>query len=428
MKPSKYNYTVPYNNGIIFMNGITEASFWVNGKFAHSINSIINAPTSYPSNLNEIISKLKRNGFIVEKNTNEDLLINTKYKQLRNEQEYHIMILPTYQCNLRCWYCIQEHNDDWLTENHINAIKNLIRSNASSPTINTLNISWFGGEPLMAYDKIINVTKFAKNFTKLNNKEFNCNITTNGVLLNKKRIDELHEAGVTHYQITIDGPRDIHNEVKKSGNISTFDKTLLNISYLAQHSSCIIRFNYTKSNLKPDLIVNQLKNILPDEIRHNLSFNLQPVWQTASETVDFSLVLRMMDLLHKAGIRPYLKPCGLCYVDHANYDCIYPSGVVGKCENGIKGMKHGTLLSNGTIDRTNADTEYYVPAFETENSECKSCKYLPFCWGPCAPKRFVSLKNENKINCIWKNGNREESIGELIINKHLNDIYISKRH
>lgn len=34
MKPSKYNYTVPYNNGVIFMNGITEASFWVNGKFA----------------------------------------------------------------------------------------------------------------------------------------------------------------------------------------------------------------------------------------------------------------------------------------------------------------------------------------------------------------------------------------------------------
>ncbi len=29
MKPSFYNYYIPYNSGMVFMNGITESSFWV---------------------------------------------------------------------------------------------------------------------------------------------------------------------------------------------------------------------------------------------------------------------------------------------------------------------------------------------------------------------------------------------------------------
>jgi len=44
MKSSEYNYYVPYNEGVIFMNGISESTFWVEDKFAASFREIIENP------------------------------------------------------------------------------------------------------------------------------------------------------------------------------------------------------------------------------------------------------------------------------------------------------------------------------------------------------------------------------------------------
>ena len=41
MKPSFYNYYIPYNSGMVFMNGITESSFWVPESRADTYRTII---------------------------------------------------------------------------------------------------------------------------------------------------------------------------------------------------------------------------------------------------------------------------------------------------------------------------------------------------------------------------------------------------
>ncbi len=47
MKPSFYNYYIPYNSGMVFMNGITESSFWVPESRADTYRTIIEDPDSY---------------------------------------------------------------------------------------------------------------------------------------------------------------------------------------------------------------------------------------------------------------------------------------------------------------------------------------------------------------------------------------------
>lgn len=419
MKQSEYNYYVPYNEGVIFMNGITEATFWVDDQNAAAVKKIIENPDSYPE-CGNFLQRLLKQGFVVDDALVEKEAIATKYKIIAEPEEYRVMILPTYQCNLRCWYCVQEHENSWLTDEHIERIKKLITKKVSNPEIKRLNISWFGGEPLLAYDKILELTQFAQKLAQEKGLKYLCGITSNATLLTKERIDELHDAGVNFYQITIDGEKSDHDKVKQLGKLSAFDTSLANIAYLAQHTPCTLRFNYTKDTMKPEIIVSQIDARIPKEVRHNISFNIQPVWQSErTNPVEIEEVVRFMSLIKSLGLTPTLKPVGLCYTDHKYFDCIYPSGTVGKCENGITDMKHGLILQNGEIDFKDADTAHYTPTFERTDVECSNCDYLPLCWGPCSQKRYLQLKNEGYIHCVW--ADKHETMSELIRNKHITD-------
>lgn len=420
MKNSRYNYYIPFRNGTIFMNGITEASFLAPAEHADTFRAIIENPDSN-AQFESFIKKLKQQGFIIDDSVNEDELIASKYEKERYPWEYRIMILPTYQCNLRCWYCVQEHKNSWLTDELFDRIKKLVTRKLANPEIKVFHISWFGGEPLMAYDKLLEFTQFAQKLTSENGQNFICSITTNATLLNHNRIDELYKAGVTHYQITIDGDKDTHDSIKKLPAKSAFETTLTNIAYLARNTSCTLRFNYTADSLKPEVIINQLDERLPRDVRSNISFNLQKVWQEEDSAIDDNEVIKLMEMSSNIGILPTLKTGGLCYVDHKHYDCVYPNGMVGKCENGVKGMKHGAILEDGSIDRSLADTKHYKSAFETREAECQECSYLPLCWGPCSLHRYNKLQQSNYIKCVWADKHKEMS--EAIKNKYLTEKY-----
>ena len=91
-----------------------------------------------------------------------------------------------------------------MTEEIVDRIKRRIDLKMNDPSIEGLHLSWFGGEPLMAYDIIVGLTRYAMEAAVSRNKSFSCVITTNGTLLNAERILKLKECGVSSYQITID--------------------------------------------------------------------------------------------------------------------------------------------------------------------------------------------------------------------------------
>lgn len=420
MKPSKYNYYQPYDGGMIFMNGITEASFWVDSSKAEIYKTVIENPDDNYDEFKPFIERLKIQGFIVDSNVDEFSLVKEKYEILRGNDEYRIMILPTYACNLRCWYCVQDHKNEWLQAEDYESIAELILKNISNDNIKSLALIWFGGEPLMAYDQVLQFTERIKALAESMSKDFFCSITSNGTLLNEKRIDELRHAGVKMYQITIDGCKADHDNVKQLGNSSAYERTMANIALIAKHTYCTLRYNYSPATLKPDLIMDDIFAHIPQAVRHNVHFNLQPVWQETFDDTDFKKVVSIMNTAVKGGISASHKTGGLCYVDKAHYDCIYPSGEIGKCENGLKEMRNGKLLPHGKIDMTNADTLHYIYNPVIEDSDCKNCIYLPLCWGPCSQQRYISLRDYGCIKCSLSN--KDASIGEQIRN-----MYISNR-
>jgi uncharacterized protein len=60
----------------------------------------------------------------------------------------HLVLLPTEACNFRCTYCYETFPRGKMNPEIISGLKALVKEKATN--LSNLNISWFGGEPLLA--------------------------------------------------------------------------------------------------------------------------------------------------------------------------------------------------------------------------------------------------------------------------------------
>ncbi|MDE6071802.1 MAG: SPASM domain-containing protein, partial [Muribaculaceae bacterium] len=245
----------------------------------------------------------------------------------------------------------------------------------------------------------------------------------NGTLLNKDRIAKLRELKVIQYQITIDGDKITHNSIKVLGHNSAFDVSLANISEIAKHTRCTLRFNYTKDNLKPDAIIEDVKSRIPNEVRHNITFLIYKVWQENSESIDLNEVNRLVELSRNENILPQLPGIGMCYADNKYFDCVFSNGKIGKCDNSNPNSKHvcGEIGEDGEIiwDGEN----FSLPGIfdETLNADdCLKCRYFPVCWGPCPMKREKMMDRYGKVLCQFVD--KEKEMTEFLLNIYKNSI------
>lgn len=415
MKTSRYNYIIPFGNKYVFFNGVTEKFFLISKERLDAYKRVIEFPEENREAFGPFLDKMKRMGFVVNDGINEMDSIKKKFKALTVPHQYFLMVLPTYECNLRCWYCIQKHENLFMSDQVLANLKQLIKRKLQDDSITDLHLSWFGGEPLLAYDRVIDLTLFARDYAKEKGKTFSSAITTNGTLLTPERIEALRDAGVVNYQITIDGDRPTHNSVKKLGTISAYDRTLENINLIARHTHVSLRFNYTRENLKPYGIMESLRSKLDPDVLGNITFNIYKVWQEDQEKVKEEDVDLLFNISMDSGLTPTLQTMGLCYADRVHYDCVFPNGHVGKCDNHAPEEQPGILQKDGTILWERDMTDLYSPhIFDGKQTQCRECRHLPVCWGPCVVKRESMLMARDRIGCVHQH--RDTEIERLILN------------
>jgi len=119
------------------------------------------------------------------------------------------IIAITDQCNLHCVHCYNSKNRnkkertiDWINDSFAQALKKM----------NVPHIGLTGGEPLLCWDDLINYIRMFKMY------EFYVVVTTNGTLLNKKKLEILSLGGVDLIQVSIDGSTpECHNSIRGNG-------------------------------------------------------------------------------------------------------------------------------------------------------------------------------------------------------------------
>lgn len=145
----------------------------------------------------------------------------------------------TDACNLACRYCFVEQHPHYMSIETAKQAVDFLLSNLQYkkeqgwlPKDTKANISYFGGEPTLLWNEIIVPLTFYLEETYPN--EFNLNITTNGTLLDKERIDFLYNHKINPL-LSIDGAKDTQdaNRPCQTGQ-SSFDLVYKNIPYLLE--------------------------------------------------------------------------------------------------------------------------------------------------------------------------------------------------
>lgn len=319
---------------------------------------------------------------------------------------FGITINPTLDCNLRCWYCYESHgHGTMMSAEVIESIKHLIDRKLADQRLKYLNISFFGGEPLLGWDKVVMpILTYATKECAKRSVTLKSSFTTNGVLLSNSRFDELVNLGLedTFFQISIDGNKALHDNSRvNAAKHPTYDKIMANVALgAAKGFNISLRFNYTPENLDTYIdVLTDLKS-LPDNIRKNISCSFHQVWQTVSHQNSDNIkekVDKLSSLFQRSGFTTSNDRCFyryVCYGDRTNHVVINYNGDLYKCtaREFTPSTREGSLTIEGELTWNNR----YVHRMNIKyaNVVCRQCSIMPICNGGCTQNKLERLSKE----------------------------------
>jgi len=109
-----------------------------------------------------------------------------------------LRISVTDKCNMKCIYCMPQHNVKWFEDKEILSFQEIVRITSIFADLGINKIRITGGEPLLrpCLEKLITDLKKISKIKTIS-------MTTNGMLLEEK-IDQLSSAGITSLNISLD--------------------------------------------------------------------------------------------------------------------------------------------------------------------------------------------------------------------------------
>ncbi|MGN0283557.1 MAG: radical SAM protein [Segatella copri] len=406
MRANKYLYNVSLDDNVHFVifNGFNKENLILEEKALASMVKLINNPDAYASSHPKILQRLVALKFIVEDDFDERAILKAERESFIHESEYKTTILPTFECNYKCWYCLQEHEPVVLDYTRFDLMIKHIKKYMLENSIQEYVLSWFGGEPLTQPKVIEYIAPQLISFCEEHKIDFSSGVTTNGALLNIDNIKLLQKCKVDYYQIAIDGDEKTHNKNKQDClSDSSFRLILNNIVNLLRMNSdakVTLRINYTLATLKSESLVTDITKYIPQEYRNRILVDLQKVWQVNEQNVSISLLRNLQEKLIKCGFELSIQHVfSMCYVEKEHYNMFYYNGGVEKCDKRPIGNLRGHLNSEGDIVWTEKPIFSDYDLFD-EKCVCNNCHYYPLCYCECPILREDRIKeNHGKILC-----------------------------
>jgi len=411
MKFSMYNTFLPFEEKMLAYNSVNDKFLLLEHTLYDLLQAAINE--NNPIGLKEIhpnyFDALLQNGFIVAKEKDEyselrDIIIKTDH----DDSFFNIIINPTMNCNFKCWYCYEDHiKSSKMTEGMIQKVLKLIDNVTTSKNIKTLYLGWFGGEPLLYFNKVmLPILEYANSKTTEKNIDLKSDITTNGYLINQSIIDNFIKYKVVHNQITLDGHRDLHNTIRNvSKSRGSYDEIVSNIKLLCKNNiSTTLRVNFTDETLNSILNVIDDISDMSSEDRSWLNISFHQVWQTKEvENLEISEKLKEIKktfIEHNFFVSGHTQDVlrNSCYADKTNEVVINYNGDAFKCtaRDFTKNNREGVLTENGTIDWFEKNT--FRQMAKLNNKPCQTCSILPLCGSGCSQFAF---EHNGKDYCVY---------------------------
>ncbi len=431
--PSRFNaMSKTEDNGVILFNSYNGAIVQFSEEEKDNALSALKR-TGIPELATDIQKDLYENGFLVSSEVDEKRRAQFLHQSLHRTDVMHLVLMPTEACNFRCTYCYESFARGKMDRETINGLKALVEEKAAN--LSQLNISWFGGEPLLALDVIEELSNSFMTSAKENDINYVCDLVTNGYLLTKEVFQKLLSWEIRQFMITIDGIEDVHDSRRHfAGDGKTFDTIIENLRAIKEvddQFEVTIRVNFDDSNLEevPKLI-EFLKEQFADDKRFGVLF--RPVGRWGGENNDDLPVCSRIVANNKIwefsdeavssgmGLSPMvagsLMPSGsVCYAAKPHSLVVGSNGQLYKCTVSLEEERNfvGKIHEDGSLDLDYDKIALWVTSGEETDSVCQSCFYRPACQGNHCPyyrmmtgERPCPYEKRNikkALNLIWKN-------------------------
>lgn len=396
MKKSIYSTELSLSDRLVlFYNALTDSFVVAKRKEGESMEEL----------RKKYVQSLIDGGFFVEDSVDESEVLQSRLRTVLNDKRaFHLTINPTLECNFSCWYCYEEKKKGTImSEDTIMRLFLFIRK--SFKDFDLLKVSFFGGEPFLAFERIILPTiKNVARFARLYDKAYEISFTTNGSLLTDSWISALKEFNICGFQITLDGDKDCHDRVRFFNNRAGSYKTIVqNICKLLQARICVIlRINYTPESIASiNSVVTDILSMTTKEMRSLLTINLQQVWQTRSTdlTAEIKRIVKQIETYNINVEEPVFNYINSpCYADLRHSAVINYNGDVYKCTavDFLNVRRDGYLSSDGVIYWENNSNERRLEKRMNPSTICTDCRIQPLCNGGCSQS---TLKIRNDSSC-----------------------------
>lgn len=401
MKPSQFNLVTDYEptGEVLAFNTSTGALVAFPQESGHTVREALSASPEPCPDDHPVIDVLTEHGFLIREDDDE---VGTVLKRLQlginDPNRLDVFVLPNMKCNFACPYCFEEHRASRMSDEVVARLLSWFEQTV--PHFKVVLVSWFGGEPLLSFDRLLVVQQAVRDICVRAGVDFNAHITTNGYLLTPERAASLTAAGLHSYQITMDGPPEIHNKGRVlKGRGDSFEKIFSNLCALAVNeptANIKLRVNFDAETLPH---VPELLEMFPAALRPRLNLVLERIFGQGSLYVKHSMrelaqatesVYEVARSLGFATTMASLKPNQLtyCYADRVSQFVFNHTGDVFKCTVGnfTPEERLGTLSETGRVawEGESYDDWMAIPAVD---DKCRACTFLPMCMGGCRKTR-----------------------------------------
>lgn len=429
-KVSKYNFYIKYKENILYFNGISRSMLLFKPQehlfFQEQFQNLNNFIQNYPT----LFEFLKSRFFIIENSLDEISYIKyLNHCAIFLNKDYRITINPTLECNFKCWYCYESHKKGKLSLDVQDKIIKHIEYVLENKLIDSIDLGWFGGEPLLYFSEIVYpISLKIKSLTTYYQIPFSNHATTNAYLINVDMIKKFQEINLSSFQITIDGNERKHNLIRNENGNPSFKRIIKNVIELCErlyNCSIILRVNYDNDTLKN---IDSMLDLIPSQIRKKITISLNRVWQTVTPEIkkninnieifnhiynkclEYGYNISSADSIPKSFIR---CDCDKFWNLEINYD-----GKIYKCTVDYNKESQGEFTGSGEIiwkDYIYANM-YGKETFD--NPRCLKCKLLPICLGPCSRKTIEKKQNPSCTILPCNMAGAEIDFENIIINHY----------
>lgn len=340
-------------------------------------------------------------------------------KPLANDKVKAMCLHIAHDCNLRCKYCFAGKGAFGGSRSLMSfevGKKALDFMLKNSKDAKTLEVDFFGGEPLMNFDVVKMLVAYGRKIEKDTDKEFRFTLTTNAYDMDDEIMDFLNRE-IYNVVISIDGREKVHDFMRPnnegSGSHSTIIENAKRFVKKRGDKSYYIRGTYTHNNLDFAEDVKYLAeqgfeelSIEPVVADGKVSYalkneDLKEIKEEYEELAKWYLDYRkdtfvnffhfMINLEDGPCLIKRLSGCGAGF----EYVAVTPEGDIYPCHQyvGMEEMKMATV-DDDVID---ADMAKVFAANNVVNKpECQECWAQFWCGGGCGANAYKFNGDLNK--------------------------------